>query len=89
MVSLDLLNVLVAVLILGLIAIFAYKKRIVTKSGLIAAFVVGLIVWLLTSWAWFFIMLAFFLITSLFTHFKYQKKRALGAAQEKSGARTA
>jgi len=85
--SLDLLNIAIAILFLGLIAILAYKKRIVTKSGLIAAFVVGLIVWLLTSWAWFFIMLSFFLITALFTHFKYQKKRSLGAAQDKSGAR--
>jgi uncharacterized membrane protein len=87
MVSLDLLNIILAIVILSLIALLAYKKRIVTKSGLIAAFIVGLIVWLLTSWAWFFIMLSFFLITALFTHFKYQKKRALGAAQDKSGAR--
>ena len=88
MVSIDLLNIVVAVLILSLIAVFAYKKHIVTKSGLVAAFVVGLIVWILTSWAWFFIMLSFFLITALFTHFKYKKKHALGAAQEKSGARS-
>jgi uncharacterized membrane protein len=88
MVSLDLLNIAVAVIFMGLIAVFAYKKHIVTKSGLIAAFVVGLIVWLLTSWAWFFVMLSFFLITALFTHFKYQKKRTLGAAQDKSGARS-
>jgi uncharacterized membrane protein len=88
LVSLDLINIVAAILVLGLIAILAYKKRIVTKSGLIAAFVVGIVVWLLTSWAWFLIMLAFFLITALFTHFKYQKKRSLGAAQEKSGARS-
>ncbi|MFX1565488.1 MAG: DUF92 domain-containing protein [Promethearchaeota archaeon] len=87
MASLDLLNVALAILILALIAVLAYKKRIVTKSGLIAAFVVGLIVWLLTSWAWFFIMLSFFLITALFTHFKYQRKRLLDAAQDKHGAR--
>jgi uncharacterized membrane protein len=85
--SLDLFNIAIAVLVLGLIAVLAYKKRIVTKSGLVAAFVVGIVVWLLTSWAWFFIMLSFFLITALFTHFKYKKKRSLGAAQEKSGAR--
>ena len=87
MASMDLLNIALAVLILGLIAVLAYKKRIVTKSGLVAAFVVGMIVWLLTSWAWFFVMLSFFLITAIFTHYKYHKKRALGAAQDKSGAR--
>jgi uncharacterized membrane protein len=88
LVSLNLNNIVAAILVLGLIAVLAYKKRVVTKSGLIAAFVVGLVVWLLSSWAWFLIMLAFFLITALFTHFKYQKKRSLGAAQEKSGARS-
>ncbi len=87
MTSLDLLNVVIAILFLGLIAVLAYKKRIVTKSGLVAAFVVGMIVWLLTSWAWFMIMLSFFLITALFTHFKYHRKRSLGAAQDKHGAR--
>ncbi|MFW9831652.1 MAG: DUF92 domain-containing protein, partial [Candidatus Thorarchaeota archaeon] len=44
-------------------------------------------VWLLASWTWFLIFLSFFLITALFTHYKYQRKRALGAAQDKKGAR--
>lgn len=87
MASLDIVNIIVAVIVLGLLAVLSYKKRIVTKSGLGAAFVLGLGVWLLASWAWFFIMLMFFLITAQFTHYKYQKKRALGAAQDKSGAR--
>ncbi len=87
MAPLDVFNIAIAVLFLAVIGIMAYKKHIVTKSGLVAAFVVGLIVWLLTSWAWFFIMLSFFVITALFTRFKYQKKRSLGAAQDKRGAR--
>ncbi len=85
--TMDLLNIIVAVIILSIIAIFAYKKQIVTRSGLLAAFALGVSVWLLASWAWFFIMLMFFLITAQFTHYKYQKKRKLGAAQDKSGAR--
>ena len=87
MVSLDLLNITVAILVLGVLAVFSYKKRIVTKSGLVAAFFLGLSIWLMATWAWFFILLAFFLITAQFTHYKYQRKRALGAAQDKSGAR--
>ncbi|MFX0169493.1 MAG: TIGR00297 family protein [Candidatus Hodarchaeota archaeon] len=87
MASLDILNILIAILVLGVLAIFSFKKRIVTKSGLFAAFFLGLGIWLLASWAWFFILLIFFLVTAQFTHYKYQKKRALGAAQDKSGAR--
>ncbi len=88
MLPLDLLNIAIAVITLAILAVFSYKKRIVTKSGLIAAFFLGIGVWLLASWAWFFIMLMFFLITAQFTHYKYKKKRALGAAQDKAGARS-
>lgn len=86
--SLDLLNIAIAVIFMSLLGAVAYKKRILTKSGLAAAFVVGLGVWLLASWAWFTIFLVFFLVTAGFTHYKYQRKRALGAAQDKSGARS-
>lgn len=88
MLSIDLLNILLAIIFLGLLAIFSYKKRMVTKSGLVAAFFLGLGVWLLATWAWFFILLMFFLITAQFTHYKYQQKRTHDAAQEKGGARS-
>lgn len=82
-----LLDLATALLVLIPLALIAYKKNLLTKSGLVAAFVVGLGVWMLASWAWFLIFLAFFIVTALFTHYKYQKKRSLGAAQDKSGAR--
>lgn len=85
--SLTLLDFILAPIVLGLLAILSYKKQIVTKSGLVAAYFVGLGIWLLASWAWFFLLLLFFLVTSLFTHYKYQRKRQFGAAQEKGGAR--
>ncbi len=85
--SLTLIDIILAPIVLGLLAIFSYKKRIVTKSGLVAAFFLGLGIWWLASWTWFFLLLLFFLATSLFTHYKYQRKRQFGAAQEKGGAR--
>ena len=87
MVLLDPLSVLIALVIMGVLAIIAYKGRIVTKSGLIAAFFLGITIWLLTSWTWFLILLVFFVITAQFTHYKYKIKRQHGAAQEKGGAR--
>jgi uncharacterized protein (TIGR00297 family) len=87
MLLLDPLSILIAIVVMGILAVIAYRGRIVTKSGLIAAFFLGLTVWLLTSWAWFLILLIFFTVTAQFTHYKYKIKRQHGAAQEKGGAR--
>ncbi|MFW9831904.1 MAG: TIGR00297 family protein [Candidatus Thorarchaeota archaeon] len=87
MLHLDPLNILIALAMLTVLSIIAYKGKVVTKSGLFAAFALGLAIWLLASWAWFFIVLVFFVVTAQFTHYKYKIKREHGAAQEKGGAR--
>ncbi|MFX1510547.1 MAG: TIGR00297 family protein [Promethearchaeota archaeon] len=87
MVLLDPLSVLIALAIMAVLAVIAYKGKIVTKSGLVAAFFLGITIWLLTSWTWFLILLIFFTVTAQFTHYKYTTKRQHGAAQEKGGAR--
>jgi uncharacterized membrane protein len=87
MALLDPINIGIATAFLALLAVVSYKKRIVSKSGLVAAFLLGMGVWLLASWTWFILILAFFIVSSAFTHYKYQRKRKLGAAQDKGGAR--
>lgn len=87
MILFDPTSVLIALVIMAILAVIAYKGKIVTKSGLVAAFFLGITVWLLTSWTWFLILLIFFVITAQFTHYKYKIKRQHGAAQEKGGAR--
>ena len=87
MVSLDPLTILLATTIMGFLAVISYKKKIVSKSGLITAFILGFGIWVLTTWAWFAVLLLFFLTTALFTKVKYNRKRRFGAAQEKGGAR--
>jgi len=87
MTMLDPFNILVALIVMGVLAVIAYRGHIVTKSGLVAAYILGLVVWLLTSWTWFLILLVFFTVTAQFTHYKYATKRKHGAAQEKGGAR--
>lgn len=81
------LEILLAIVVMGVLATFSYKKNIVSKSGLVAAFFLGFGIWVLTSWAWFAVLLLFFLTTALFTKVKYNRKRSFGAAQEKGGAR--
>ena len=87
MLLLDPLSLLIALVVMGILAVIAYKGRIVTKSGLLAAFFLGITIWFLTSWTWFLILLIFFTVTAQFTHYKYKIKRQHGAAQEKGGAR--
>ncbi len=82
-----LVNTLIAAVVLGILALVSYKARIVTKSGVAAAYLLGISIWLLASWTWFLLMLLFFLVTAQFTHYKYKIKRRHGAAQEKGGAR--
>ncbi len=82
-----LVNTLIAVIVLGILALVSYKARIVTKSGAAAAYMLGICIWLLASWTWFLLMLLFFFVTAQFTHYKYKIKRHHGAAQEKGGAR--
>ncbi len=81
------LEILLAIIVMGVLAVISYKKNLVSKSGLVAAFSLGFSVWFLTSWAWFSVLLLFFLVTALFTKVKYNRKRQFGAAQEKGGAR--
>ena len=76
----DLLNIAIAGIFMSLLGGLAYKKRILTKSGLAAAFVVGLGVWLLASWAWFTIFLVFFLVTAAFTHYSIAIRDAILSA---------
>ncbi|MFX1561717.1 MAG: TIGR00297 family protein [Promethearchaeota archaeon] len=84
---LDPVNICIALVVLAVLAIIAYKTMIVTRSGLLAAFGLGLAIWLLASWTWFFITFLFFAVTAQFTHYKYKIKRQHDAAQEKGGAR--
>ncbi len=87
MALLDPMNIGIALIVLSILAVVSYKARIVTRSGLVAAFFLGLTIWLFTSWTWFLLMLLFFVVTAQFTHFKYKVKRQHDAAQEKGGAR--
>ncbi len=81
------MNTLIALVVLGVLALVSYKVRIVTKSGVVTAYMLGICIWLLASWTWFLLMLLFFFVTAQFTHYKYKIKRRHGAAQEKGGAR--
>jgi uncharacterized protein (TIGR00297 family) len=87
MASVDVLNILIGLMVVGGFGIFSVKAKAVNLSGLIAGLIVGLSVWIFGGWAWFVLLLTFHLVTAQFTHFKYDHKRKLGVAEGKEGAR--
>jgi len=81
------IDVILGFIIVGLLGIFSIKAKIVSYSGLIAGFIVGIIVWIFGGWTWFILILIFHLSAAIFTKLKYERKTRQGLAQEKGGAR--
>jgi uncharacterized protein (TIGR00297 family) len=65
----------------------AYAAKMVRLSGFIAGFVVGTVIYAFGGYEFYLILIAFFVLGSGATKFGYARKRALGVAQEKGGAR--
>ena len=85
----DYLAILEGVIVCGLFGWLSLRTRIVDKSGLVAGFVVGSLVFIFPKegWKWFTVILVFHLVAAQFTKYKYEAKRRRGFAQEKGGAR--
>ncbi len=79
-----LITILVFAFILGYLA---YRVRIADISAMLSATLFGVVIIISSSISWFFILLAFFFLGSLFTRYKYKYKQAHGIAEEKGGAR--
>ena len=73
-------------MVIGLI-IIAGSKRILDRSGLIAATVVGLSVSLLGHWTWLVILVVFLSLGSVATAWRYEEKQQLRLAEANEGAR--
>ena len=69
------------------ISFFAYKIKVIDKSGILTAIPIGYTILYFGEVSWFFILLLFFIIASVFTKYKYKQKLKLGVSQENHGAR--
>ena len=65
----------------------AYAMKMVGLSGFIGGLIVGTIVYTFGGYQLYLILITFFVLGSGATKFGYAKKRAIGVAQEKGGAR--
>jgi uncharacterized protein (TIGR00297 family) len=79
-----LITILIFAFILGYLA---YRVRIADISAMLSATLFGVVIIVSSNISWFFILLAFFFLGSLFTRYKYRYKQAHGIAEEKGGAR--
>lgn len=77
-----------SILLCAAFGYFAYRAKTIDMSGLFSLILFGVILIAFTGgFFWFFIVIAFFIIGSVFTKFKYAKKKEMGVAQKKSGKR--
>lgn len=63
----------------------SFRQRFADISAMLSATLVGVIVIISSDINWFFILLAFFMLSSMFTRYKYNFKLAHGTAEGKHG----
>jgi uncharacterized protein (TIGR00297 family) len=80
----DLIKVLLFSFVLGYLS---YRARVADVSAMLSATLLGVVIIISSAINWFFILLAFFLLGSMFTRYKYDFKKAHGIAQGKGGVR--
>ena len=82
------LQLVVAAVIVGFtFGYFAFRAKTADLSGLFSAALVGIILLVFASAQWFLIMLAFFILGSAATRYKFEYKKRIGVEQGRGGAR--
>jgi uncharacterized protein (TIGR00297 family) len=66
---------------------FAYRLRVADVSGLFSGSIVGIIIIVFADVRWFLVMLAFLVIGSVSTRYRYEMKAAAGIAESHGGVR--
>jgi len=80
-------------IVAGLVFIFvlgavAYKAKAIDATGALTGGVISFLAFIAGGFAWLFVIVAFFAISSVLTRFRYDYKQSLGSAQEKGGVRS-
>jgi uncharacterized protein (TIGR00297 family) len=74
------------VVLLGISAA-AYRLRATDAWGSVCGFGLGLVIGLTSGWAWVALLIAFLILGSAATRYRYQFKLSIHAAEDKKGAR--
>jgi uncharacterized protein (TIGR00297 family) len=82
------LQLIVGAVIIGFtFGYFAFRAKTADLSGLFSAALIGIILLVFADARWFIIMLAFFILGSAATRYKFDYKKRIGVEQGQSGAR--
>jgi len=79
--------IVIAIIISFALGIISYKMKAADLSGLFSAALMGILIIVFADITWFFVILSFFVLGTIFTKFKYEKKKAEGLAEGRGGAR--
>jgi uncharacterized protein (TIGR00297 family) len=71
----------------GLIGVAAYRRQWLTQSGVIGAVIVGTIIFGFGGWVWGMLLIAFFVLASLLSHFRAADKKDVAEKFAKGGQR--
>lgn len=82
------MDLIIGICLLIFLSIISFKFKFLDSTGIISAFIIGFIVVFFGGLNWFIVLLIFFLVSSVFTKYKYNFKKALGFAEYGSGARS-
>ncbi|HPH35462.1 MAG TPA: TIGR00297 family protein [Methanoregulaceae archaeon] len=83
----DIVLIVAAVLIAFGFGYFSYRTRTADVSGLFSGALIGIILIVFADIRWFLIMLAFFILGSVSTRYRYREKEKMGVEQKHGGAR--
>jgi uncharacterized protein (TIGR00297 family) len=85
--STDLFPLALSVVVVIVLGALSLKVGIIGITGFIAAELVGGLILIVGGVEWFAVLLVFYVAAGLFTKYKYEFKKKIGAAEEKGGAR--
>jgi len=85
----DFTRIILALVLNAAAAFGTYYARMISRSGAIGGFVVGLLIYYFTDWRGYAVLVTFFVLGTLVTKVKYSDKAKLGIAQEEQGRRGA
>ncbi len=83
----DMMLIVSAVIIAFGFGYFSYRTRTADVSGLFSGALIGLILIVFADIRWFLVMLAFFILGSVSTRYRYDDKEEMGVEQTHGGAR--
>ncbi len=86
--SVVVLDLVVILLLCGVLSFISYRLRLLTASGSVASFLMGVVIGSLGSIDWLIILIAFALSGFVVTRFKFELKRRKGVQEGEKGERT-